>query len=189
MLDHVDKYMQKTTVICTYIPHVWYICTPNFSHNQCSKTWDRKCLALIAQMVRAFGMNPKVGGSSPVLVETFSVSKTFTLSQEHPFVCRKWMLVPAHSSHFKILALLKKNTPCVIYVLRNFIFINVKIVPFLRCSFFNKPSWNLLCGYCSSDSLSIRLIIIPVRGSLTHFSEPFQYLKITKYVYIRVYLK
>ena len=45
-------------------------------------------------MVRAFGMNPKVGGSSPSLVETFSVSKTLTFSQEHPFVCRKWMLLP-----------------------------------------------------------------------------------------------
>ena len=31
-------------------------------------------------------------------VETFSVSKnTLTLSQEHPFVCRKWMLLPVRS--------------------------------------------------------------------------------------------
>ena len=37
-------------------------------------------LALIAEMVRAFDMNPKVGGSSPPQVETFSVSKTLTLS-------------------------------------------------------------------------------------------------------------
>ena len=59
--------------------------------------WDSKCLALKSQMVRAFGMNPKVGCSSPPQVETFSVSKTLTLSQEHPFVCRKWMLFPAHS--------------------------------------------------------------------------------------------
>ena len=65
------------------------------------RTWDSKCLALIAQMVRAFGMNPKVGDSSPSQVETFSVSKTLTLSQEHPFVCRKWMLLPAHSQQFK----------------------------------------------------------------------------------------
>ena len=36
------------------------------------KTWDSKCLL--------------VGGSSLSQVETFSVSKTFTLSQEHPFV-------------------------------------------------------------------------------------------------------
>ena len=47
--------------------------------------------------IRAIGMNPKVGRSSPPQVETFSVSKTLTLSQEHPFVCRKWMLLPAHS--------------------------------------------------------------------------------------------
>ena len=42
-----------------------------------------------------------VGGSSSPRVETFSVSKTFTLSQEHPLVSRKWMLLPAHSWHFK----------------------------------------------------------------------------------------
>ena len=28
------------------------------------KAWDNKCLALVALMVRVFGMNPKVGGSS-----------------------------------------------------------------------------------------------------------------------------
>ena len=44
-------------------------------------------------MVRAFRMDPKIGGLSPLQVETFSVSKTLTLSQEHPFVCRKWMLL------------------------------------------------------------------------------------------------
>ena len=44
--------------------------------------------------VRAFGMNPKVGGSSSPQVETFFVSKTSTLSQEHPFVCRKWFFFP-----------------------------------------------------------------------------------------------
>ena len=65
--------------------------------SQCSNIWDSKCLALIAQMVRAFGMNPKVGGESPSQAETFSVSKTLPLSQERPFVCRKWMLLPAHS--------------------------------------------------------------------------------------------
>ena len=58
---------------------------------------DSKSLALIALMVRAFDMNPKGGGPSPPQVETFSVSKTLTLLQEHPFVCRKWMLLPAHS--------------------------------------------------------------------------------------------
>ena len=60
-----------------------------YHQSQCSKTWDSKCLA--------FGMNPKVGGSSPPQVETFSFSKTLTLSQEHPFVCRKWMQLLAHS--------------------------------------------------------------------------------------------
>ena len=58
-----------------------------YSQSQCSKTWDSKCLALIARMVGAFGMNPKVGCSCPSQVEAFSVSKILTLSQEHPFVC------------------------------------------------------------------------------------------------------
>ena len=43
------------------------------------KNW----LALIAEMVRALGMNLKVGGSSPPQVKTFSVSTTLTLLQEH----------------------------------------------------------------------------------------------------------
>ena len=30
------------------------------------KKWDNKCLALISQIVRAFGMNPKVGDSNPL---------------------------------------------------------------------------------------------------------------------------
>ena len=47
----------------------------------------------MAQVVRAFGMNPTVGGSSPTEVETFYVSKTSTLSQEHPFLSRKWMVL------------------------------------------------------------------------------------------------
>ena len=65
-----------------------------YRQSQYSKTWDNKCLALIAQM--AFGMNPKVRGSSPPRV-AFSVSKSLTLSQEHPFMCRKLMLLPVHS--------------------------------------------------------------------------------------------
>ena len=68
-----------------------------YRQTQCSITWESKCLALIAQMVRAFGMNPMVGGSSPPQVEAFSVPKTFTLSQDYPFVRRKWMLLPVHS--------------------------------------------------------------------------------------------
>ena len=41
---------------------------------QVFKTWGSKCLALIAQMVRAFGMNPKIGASSSPRAETFFVS-------------------------------------------------------------------------------------------------------------------
>ena len=40
---------------------------------QCSKTRDSKCLALMAQMVRAFGMNPNVEGPSLPRVETIFV--------------------------------------------------------------------------------------------------------------------
>ena len=47
-----------------------------YHQSQYSTTWDSKCLALITQMVRAFGMNSKVGGSRPPQVETFSVWKT-----------------------------------------------------------------------------------------------------------------
>ena len=36
-------------------------------------------MALIAQMFKAFGMDPKGGGSNPPQVETFSVSKILTL--------------------------------------------------------------------------------------------------------------
>ena len=35
-----------------------------YRQSQCSETWHSKRLALIAQQVRAFGMNPKVWGSS-----------------------------------------------------------------------------------------------------------------------------
>ena len=65
--------------------------------SQYSNTWNSTFLALTAQVARAFGMNSKVGGSSLPQVETFFVSKSSTLSQEHPFVTPKWMLVPAHS--------------------------------------------------------------------------------------------
>ena len=46
-----------------------------YRQSQHSNTWDCKCLTLIAQMVRAFGMNPKVVGSSPPQVETFLSQK------------------------------------------------------------------------------------------------------------------
>ena len=48
----------------------------SISQNQYSRTKDSKCLALIAQLVRAFGMNSKVGGLSPPKIEIFSVSKS-----------------------------------------------------------------------------------------------------------------
>ena len=64
-----------------------------YRQSQSSKTWYIKCLALIAQLVRAFGMNPKVGGLNPSQVETFSVSKTLTLSQEYPMMLNLWLLL------------------------------------------------------------------------------------------------
>ena len=43
--------------------------------------------------MRAFSMNPKVERKSSC-VETFSVSKTSAISQEHPFGSRKWIMLP-----------------------------------------------------------------------------------------------
>ena len=51
-----------------------YLC----HQSQYSKTWESKCLALIAQMAIVFGMNLKVGGWRPPQIETFSVSKPLT---------------------------------------------------------------------------------------------------------------
>ena len=91
MIKHHDRYLsQEVTYKFTYKKYL-------YRQSKYSKTWDSKCLALIAQMARAFGMNPKVGGWSPPQVEIFSVSQTLTLSQEHLFLRRKWMLLPAHS--------------------------------------------------------------------------------------------
>ena len=61
------------------------------------KNMGGKCLAVIAQMVRGFGMNTKIEGWSPPQVETFSVSKSFDTLTRTSFVCWKWMLLPAHS--------------------------------------------------------------------------------------------
>ena len=72
-----------------------------YRQSQYSNEGDSKFLALIAHVVTAFFMNPKIGGSSPPQVETFFGYKTSTLSQEHPFVSRKWMLLPAHSYYLK----------------------------------------------------------------------------------------
>ena len=52
-------------------PRTVYISNVNFTSRisippePVFKWWDNKCLALITQMVRALGMNPKAGGSSP----------------------------------------------------------------------------------------------------------------------------
>ena len=91
---HAQLTFQMWTLLKKYLYH---------HKSQYSKTWDCKCLALIAQMVRAFGMNPKVGGSSPSQVETFSVSQTFTTS-----VRVSKMNAVAHAQlRFEILTLLK----------------------------------------------------------------------------------
>ena len=71
-------------------------------HSQYSNTRDSKCLALVAQVGRIFGMN---WGSIPPQVGTFSVSKSSTLSQEHPFMSRKWILLPEQLA-FQMLTLL-----------------------------------------------------------------------------------
>ena len=74
------------------------------------KTRGSKFLTLIVQMVRAFGMNPNVGDSSPSQVETFRISKTLTLSQEHPFVrVSKMNAVARAQLTFQMLTLLKKK--------------------------------------------------------------------------------
>ena len=73
MLLPAQLTFQMLTLLQKYLYH----------QSQYSKTWDRKCLALISQMVRAFGINPKVGGFKYPSGRDFSVSKTSTRSQEH----------------------------------------------------------------------------------------------------------
>ena len=88
---YIDIYMSKmNAVACAQLTFQMLTSLQKYLYrlSQYSKPWDRQYLALIAQMVRAFGMNPKVGGSSPPQV-SFSVSKSFTLSHEHPLMCRK----------------------------------------------------------------------------------------------------
>ena len=77
--------LAASVYIYVYIYMVRVFVMNSYHQSQYLKTSDSKCLALIAQMVRAFCMNPKVGGWSPPQVETFSVSKSLTLSQEDPF--------------------------------------------------------------------------------------------------------
>ena len=75
--------------------------------NQYSNTGRRsKCRALITQIVRAFGLNPKIGGSGPTQVEAFSVSKnTFTRTSVR---VSKMNAVARAQLTFKMLTLLKK---------------------------------------------------------------------------------
>ena len=65
-----------------------------------------KCLALIAQVVPALGMNLKIGGLSAPQAETFSVSKSLTLSQE--YLELKINAVAYAQLTFQMLTLLKK---------------------------------------------------------------------------------
>ena len=58
-----------------YISNVNFLQKYLYCQSEYSPTWDSKWLDLIAQMIRVFGMNPKVGGSSPPEVETFFVLK------------------------------------------------------------------------------------------------------------------
>ena len=69
-----------------------------YHRTQYSTSCAIKCLALIAQMVRAVSMNPKLEGSGPPQLETFSVSN---LSHEHPPVSRKLILWSAHIHYSK----------------------------------------------------------------------------------------
>ena len=86
-----------------------------YRQSQYSTTWESKCLALIAQMVsRAFGMNPKVGGSSTPSVEIFSVSKKI----DTPVLVSKINAVPSAQLTFQMLILLKKYT----YVIKIYMF-------------------------------------------------------------------
>ena len=80
-----------------------------YRQSQYSKTLDGKCLALIAQMIRAFGVNRKVGGSSPPQVETYSVSKNFgTYTRTSVRVSKKNAVAHPHLT-FQMLILLKNT--------------------------------------------------------------------------------
>ena len=61
----------------------------------------------LAQMVRAFGMNPKVGSSSPSQVGTLSVSKTLTLTRTSACVSKTNVVARAQLT-FQLLSLLQK---------------------------------------------------------------------------------
>ena len=80
-----------------------------YHKSQYSKTRGSKCLALIAQMVRAFGMNLKVGGSSTPQVETFSVSKNFDTFTRTSVRVSKINAVARAQLTFQMLTLLPKH--------------------------------------------------------------------------------
>ena len=59
--------------ITNFIRHLTGYVT--YHQSQYSQTWDDKCLALIAQMVRVFGMNPKIGVRVPISLSFFLCQK------------------------------------------------------------------------------------------------------------------
>ena len=68
-----------------------------YRQSQYKKTWDSKSLALIAQMVGAFGMNPKVGDSSPPLGRVVFCLKNFHTFTKTSVRVSKINGVAAHS--------------------------------------------------------------------------------------------
>ena len=78
-----------------------------YCQSQFSKTWDSRCLALIAEMVWAFGMNPKVGGSSPSQVENIFYLKIFDIFTRTSVRMSAMNAVARAQQTFQILALLQ----------------------------------------------------------------------------------
>ena len=76
-----------------FLPHSFFLFSVSFSlYTYALQSWIGRTFGT------AFGMNPEVGGSSPHWVEIFLSQK---LSEDHPFVSQKWMLLPVCSWHFK----------------------------------------------------------------------------------------
>ena len=67
------------------------------------KTCDSKCLALIAQMISEFGMNPRIGGLSPPPLKSshFLFQKLWQFRKNIRPCVEKGILLPAHSRHVK----------------------------------------------------------------------------------------
>ena len=70
-------FQMLTTVNISNVNFTYILYKYLYHQSQYLKTWDSKCLALIAQMIRSFGMNPKHSGSSPPQVDTFFCLKNF----------------------------------------------------------------------------------------------------------------